>query len=67
MISSKELFHSINNQLAVVMAQAELMAREASSEQELERCREIKLAASKIHRLLHGYLADENVINARSA
>lgn len=55
-MSSKELIHSVNNQLALVMAHADMLAREVRSEQDLERCREIKLAASKINRLLKALL-----------
>lgn len=55
-MSSKDLLHSINNQLTLVMAHAEMLARQESSEQTLERCREIKQAASNINRLLQSYL-----------
>ena len=57
-MSSKDLLHSVNNQLTVVMAQAELLARQVKSEQNIERCREIKQAASKINRLLRAFVAD---------
>jgi two-component sensor histidine kinase len=56
--SSQELFHSVNNQLLVVMAQAEMLAQESDSEQVIERCREIKRAASNINRLLQALLVD---------
>jgi hypothetical protein len=55
-MSSKDLIHSVNNQLALVMAHAELLARNGRSEQDLERCREIKQAASKINCLLKALL-----------
>jgi hypothetical protein len=55
-MSSKELIHSVNNQLTVVMGQAEMLALEGRSEQDLERCREIKKAASNITRLLKDFL-----------
>lgn len=38
------------------MAQAEMLARDGRSEQDLERCREIKQAASRINRLLKAFL-----------
>ena len=56
--SSQELFHSVNNQLLVVMAQAEMLAKESGSEQAIERCLEIKRAASNINRLLQAFLGD---------
>ena len=54
----QELFHSVNNQLLVVMAQAEMLAQESGSEQAIERCLEIKRAASNINRLLQAFLVD---------
>jgi two-component sensor histidine kinase len=62
-MSSKDLLHSVNNQLTVVMAQAELLARYVASEQEMERCLEIKQAASKITRLLRTYVDDAQIAN----
>jgi two-component sensor histidine kinase len=59
----RDLLHSVNNQLTVVMAQAELLARYVASEQDMERCREIKQAASKINRLLRTYVADSHMAN----
>jgi two-component sensor histidine kinase len=59
----KDLLHSVNNQLTVVMAQAELLARYVASEQDMERCREIRQAASKINRLLRTYVADSQIAN----
>jgi len=58
-MSSKDLLHSVNNQLTVVMAQAELLARQVKSEQNLERCLEIKQAASRINWLLRAFVEDE--------
>jgi two-component sensor histidine kinase len=55
-MSRQELFHSVNNQLSVVMAQADMLAREDHSEETLERCREIKRAASNISRLLQAFV-----------
>jgi two-component sensor histidine kinase len=59
----RDLLHSVSNQLTVVMAQAELLARDVASEQDMERCREIKQAASKINRLLRTYVADSQIAN----
>jgi two-component sensor histidine kinase len=59
----KDLLHSVSNQLTVVMAQAELLARDVASEQDMERCREIRQAASKINRLLRTYVADSQIAN----
>ena len=63
-MSSKDLLHSVNNQLTVVMAQAELLARQVKSEQNIERCHEIKQAASKINRLLRAFVADSKDPNS---
>ena len=61
-MSSQELLHSVNNQLTVVMAQAELLERYVASPQDMERCLEIRQAASKITRLLHAYVASASQI-----
>lgn len=61
-MSSKDLLHSVNNQLTVVMAQAELLERYVASKQDMERCLEIRQAASKITRLLHAYVASSSQI-----
>lgn len=65
--SSQDLFHSVNNQLSIVMAHAEMLAREENSEQTLERCREIKRAAANISRLLQDFAAEEKHLKIRSA
>jgi two-component sensor histidine kinase len=62
-MSSKDLLHSVNNQLTVVMAQAELLARYVASETEMGRCLEIKQAASKITRLIRTYVDDAQIAN----
>jgi hypothetical protein len=54
-MSSKDLIHSVNNQLAVVMANAEMLARENCASPSVERCQEIKQAACKINRLLRDF------------
>jgi two-component sensor histidine kinase len=56
LMSSQELIHSVKNQLTVVIGQVEMLAREGRSEQDLERCREIKKAASNINQLLKAFL-----------
>jgi two-component sensor histidine kinase len=62
-MSSKDLIHSVNNQLAVVMAQAEILAKYVASQQDVERCLEIKQAATKINRLLRAFSADSAMAN----
>lgn len=52
------LLHSVNNQLTVVIAQAELLATELNTEQDQVRCLEIKQAAAKINRLLQAFMAE---------
>jgi hypothetical protein len=54
----KDLLNSVNNQLTVVMAQAELLARNVESSQEAERCQKINQAACNITRLLQAFVAD---------
>ncbi len=56
-MSSQELLNSVNNQLTVVMAQAEFLARHAESSQEMNRCIEIEQAASKITRLIQAFVS----------
>jgi hypothetical protein len=63
-MSSKDLLRSVNNQLTVVMAQAELLARRAESAQEVGRCLEIEQAASKITQLLQAFVADSQTANS---
>ncbi|HET9838236.1 MAG TPA: hypothetical protein VFR84_08375 [Candidatus Angelobacter sp.] len=55
-MSAKDLIHSVNNQLAIVMAHAEMLALKDRSEEDLSRCLEIKQAASRINRLLKSLL-----------
>jgi hypothetical protein len=55
-VSSRELIHSINNQLAVMIVRAEMLAKENGSEQGMECCQAIKRAASNIHELLQTVL-----------
>jgi len=63
-MSSKDLLHFVNNQLTVVMAQAELLARNVESAQEAERCLEINQAASKITQLLQDFVAGSQTTNS---
>jgi hypothetical protein len=53
---SDELIHSINNQLAVVMGNAELLGLKVENRNTQETCREIKAAAFKINRLMYEYV-----------
>ena len=62
--SPEELFHSVNNQLTIVMAHAEMLAYEGGSEQALARCREIKRAASNINRLLQALMIEDKLKGA---
>jgi hypothetical protein len=54
-MSSEDLIHSINNQLAVVMGKAELLGQVVSNSASKETCLEIKAAAMKINKLMHEY------------
>ena len=62
-MSAKDFLRSVNNQLTVVMAQAEFLARHAESAQEMERCIEIEQAASKITQLLRAFVANSQAAN----
>jgi signal transduction histidine kinase len=55
-MSSKELIHSINNQLTVVMGRAELLSRAPLNEETQRACTEIKAAAGNLHRLISEYV-----------
>jgi hypothetical protein len=57
-MSSKELIHSINNQLTVVMGRAELLSRAPLNEESQRACTEIRAAAGNLHRLIHEYMHD---------
>jgi hypothetical protein len=59
---NKDLLNSVNNQLTVVMAQAELLARHVESSQEMDRCIEIEQAASKITRLIQAFVSDSQML-----
>lgn len=63
-MSSKDLIHRVNNQLTVVMGQAEMLAREGRSEQDLARCHEIKKAAHNINQLMKAFSTDLTLPNA---
>jgi nitrogen-specific signal transduction histidine kinase len=54
-MSSEDLIHSINNQLAVVMGKADLLGQAVSNSASKETCLEIKAAAMKINKLIHEY------------
>jgi nitrogen-specific signal transduction histidine kinase len=53
---SDDLLHSINNQLAVVMGNAELLGLKVENHKTQEACREIQAAASRINRLMYEYV-----------
>ena len=63
---NKDLLNSVNNQLTVVMAQAELLARDVESSQEVERCQKINQAACNITRLLQAYVSESKAAAAGS-
>ena len=63
-VLNKDLLNSVNNQLTVLMAQAELLARDVESSQEVERCQKINQAACNITRLLQAYVADSQAAAA---
>jgi nitrogen-specific signal transduction histidine kinase len=50
-----DLIHSINNQLAIVMGNAQLLGLEVDNCSTRETCRKIQAAASKINKLLYEY------------
>jgi hypothetical protein len=54
-MSSEDLIHSINNQLAVVVGKAELLRQAVSNSASQETCLEIKAAAIKINKLMYEY------------
>jgi hypothetical protein len=60
----KDLLNSVNNQLTVVMAQAELLARDVESSREVERCQKINQAACNITRLLQAFVSDSQAAAA---
>jgi nitrogen-specific signal transduction histidine kinase len=51
-MSSQELFHSLRNELVVVLGRAELLALRAADQSTLEYTRQIKAAALNIRQLL---------------
>ena len=53
MVSTKEIVHTINNQLAVVMGKAALLASETEDQGTRKRCQEIERAAREISALLN--------------
>jgi signal transduction histidine kinase len=55
-MSSKELIHSINNQLTVVMGRAELLSRAPLNEESQRACVEIRAAAGNLNRLIREYM-----------
>lgn len=51
-MSPKQIFHTINNQLTIVMGRAALLASETDDLNTRRRCEEIGTAAQKISLLL---------------
>jgi len=60
-LSDDLFFHSINNQLAVVMGNAELLGLKFDNRKTQETCREIQAAASKINKLMYEYIGHNGV------
>ena len=54
-ILSDDLIHLINNQLAIVMGNAESLGLKVDNHTTQETCRQIKAAASKINKLMYEY------------
>jgi hypothetical protein len=63
---SDKLLHSINNQLAVVMGNAELLGLKVENRNTQETCREIQAAAFKINRLMFEYVGRKSVSSRTS-
>jgi nitrogen-specific signal transduction histidine kinase len=63
---SDKLLHSINNQLAVVMGNAELLSLKVENRNTQETCREIQAAAFKINRLMFEYVGRKSVSSRTS-
>jgi nitrogen-specific signal transduction histidine kinase len=57
-MSYKNLLHSVNNQLAVVMGKAELLGLKVDDGTTRQECREIQAAASKINKLMYQYVSN---------
>jgi hypothetical protein len=53
--SHKEFVHSINNQLALLVARAEILSMTAADAQAAEDCKLIKAAALKIGKLVNEF------------
>jgi len=51
-VSPQQIFHTINNQLTIVIGKAALLAAETDDLDTRRRCEEIGTAAQKISRLL---------------
>jgi len=57
-MSSRELIHSINNELTIVLGRAEMLSCAPVNEETQRACKEIKTAAGKLNRLLREYMRD---------
>lgn len=51
-MSSQKLFHTLRNELTVVLGRAELLALTSQDCMSLEHCKKIKTAALKVRELL---------------
>jgi len=58
-VSPKQILHTINNQLTIVIGRAALLASETDDAGMKKRCEEIKTAAQKISHLLNYMDPDE--------
>lgn len=54
-MSQREFVHSINNQLALLVARAEILSMTAADAQAAEDCKLIKAAALKIGKLVNEF------------
>jgi hypothetical protein len=54
-VSHREFVHSINNQLALLVARAEILSMTAGDAQAAEDCKQIKAAALKIGKLVNEF------------
>jgi hypothetical protein len=55
-MSSRELIHSINNQLTILIGRADLLSQAEVSAETQRACLELKAAAGKLNRLIREYM-----------
>lgn len=63
LMSSRELIHSINNELTIVLGRAEMLSCAPVNEETQRACHEIKMAAGKLNQLLREYMRHSRVHN----